>query len=139
MSEFSPAVTIILDQLQANPDDFFGPLDSSLSYPKFNEIRKELSALATGALPKGEDHMPLWFLTEEERAALVDAYCHARRLRFDAEVTHKLLAPDMYKTPHVYAQKIGSQYGTALNTVTAAEGALDAHSYVLHKSVGATE
>lgn len=90
MSEFSPGVQIIIDQLANNPDEFFGPVDGSLSYPKFNELRKELTALSCGQVPREDIHPALWYLTQEEKDALIDAFTQARRLRFAAEVVFRL-------------------------------------------------
>ena len=97
MSELSPGVQIIIDQLAHNPDEFFGPVGSSISYPKFNELRKELTTLACGPVSREEFHPPLWYLTQEEKDALIDAFTQARRLRFDAEVVFKLHNDDENK------------------------------------------
>jgi hypothetical protein len=61
--------------------------------PKFSEVRDKLDNLLTEP-QDGHTHR-LWYLNEDEKAALLAAYKQARRERFEAKVFHTLLTkPD---------------------------------------------
>lgn len=95
-----PGVQILIDQLASNPDHFFGPLGENHSLgmrsPKFAYQRHAIERELLDLRPhEGEEVRPkglgvLWFLTDEERAALLAAFAEARRLRFDAEIITRL-------------------------------------------------
>lgn len=94
MSNLSAGVQILIDQLKENPDQFFGPLNQDNSripdYPKFHGWRQIIEDELVGIdyrsdrINKRLAHT--WFLSEEEKAALADAFLLAKRQRFDAEI-----------------------------------------------------
>jgi len=89
------SVQVIIERLKTNPEDFFGGLeDTKLRHlsPKFSTIREKLDDLL---LEKTEHPHRLWYLNEDEKLALLEAYKQARRERFEAKVFHTLLTkPD---------------------------------------------
>lgn len=98
MSNLSAGVQILIDQLKENPDAFFGPLryDAREGYisPKFSGWRQVIEEEIIG-IDSGKDRVrralpATWFLSEDEKEALADAYLMARRQRFDAEIIHTL-------------------------------------------------
>lgn len=94
----SPGVQILIDQLKDNPDAFFGPIthDPREGYlaPRFHgwrqAIEEELVGLEVQRLQIKRPMPSTWFLTDEEKAALVEAYTEAKRQRFDAQVIYEL-------------------------------------------------
>jgi hypothetical protein len=88
------AVHVIIERLKTNPEDFFGDLQGdrrtySGSFPKFQDIIEKLDDLLTD---KHDGHIHrLWYLTDAEKLALIEAYKEARRARFEANVFHTLL------------------------------------------------
>lgn len=108
MSNVRPGVQILIDQLANNPDEFFGPVqdrDSMLvgiRTGKFSSwkaiIEEELIPGARYSQEKAARSYT-WFMTDEEKAALAEAYIEARKTRFDAEMItllmHKLEDPNV--------------------------------------------
>jgi hypothetical protein len=85
------SVQVIIERLKTNPEDFFGGMEGRLigrHAPKFNVIREKLDDLL---LEKTEHPHRLWYLNEDEKLALLEAYKQARRERFEAKVFHTLL------------------------------------------------
>ena len=101
MSNLSAGVQILVTQLKENPDAFFGPIESDprsiFSNPKFNgwriAIEEEVIGIASEALRVKQPLPTTWFLTDEEKAALADAYRQAKRERFDAGIIYTLNRP----------------------------------------------
>jgi len=102
MSNLNDAVRLIIERLKTNPDDFWGELDhdpySPKQSPKFRGIARDIEECLLGVMSDGnlvrdrDSRKPMWFLTDEERKALCDAYTEAKRERFTAEIFHTLLA-----------------------------------------------
>lgn len=119
MNKLSAGVQILLTQLKENPDAFFGPIthDHREGYvsPKFagwrQAIEEELIGLDVQRLQVKRPLPATWFLSDEEKEALADAYTLAKRERFDAEIIFALNAPP--EEPQKYAQ-VGSQYAANL-------------------------
>ena len=88
------AVQVIIERLKTNPEDFFGeiaPKRVSRVSPRFEEITQKLDDLIA---EKNVGHIHrLWFLDEDEKDALIEAYREARRARFEAKTFHELLSP----------------------------------------------
>ena len=85
------SVQVIIERLKSHPEDFFGDADSRGRMPKFQGIAEKLDDLLSHK-QDGFIHR-LWFLNDDEKAALLDAYKEARRARFEAQVFHDLLTP----------------------------------------------
>ena len=86
------SVQVIIERLKTNPEDFFGDMEGRLigrHAPKFNDVREKLDNLLTEP-QDGHTHR-LWYLNEDEKLALLEAYKEARRERFEAKVFHTLL------------------------------------------------
>jgi hypothetical protein len=85
------SVQVIIERLKSHPEDFFGDMEGRLigrHAPKFNDVREKLDDLLS---EKTEHPHRLWYLNEDEKAALLAAYKEARRARFEAKVFHILL------------------------------------------------
>jgi hypothetical protein len=99
------SVQVVIERLKTNPEDFFGDMSTGLTIrptPKFQGIAEKLDDLLSHK-QEGFIHR-LWFLNEDEREALLDAYKEARRARFEAQVFHTLLTkqePEEYPTAAV--------------------------------------
>jgi hypothetical protein len=89
--EMMQAVQVIIERLKTNPEDFFGDLDDGRpQHVKFGELASKIDDLLT---EKQDGHIHrLWYLTEDEKVALIDAYREARRARFEAKTFHQLLS-----------------------------------------------
>jgi hypothetical protein len=86
------SVQVIIERLKSHPEDFFGDMEGRLigrHAPKFNDVREKLDNLLTEP-QDGHTHR-LWYLNEDEKLALLEAYKQARRERFEAKVFHTLL------------------------------------------------
>ena len=86
------SVQVIIERLKTHPEDFFGDMEGRLigrHAPKFNDIREKLDNLLTD--PQDGSVYRLWYLNEDEKLALLEAYKQARRERFEAKVFHTLL------------------------------------------------
>ena len=105
MNKLSAGVQILIDQLKTNPEEFFGPLvdpDENYAIPRSHatpKFRRWATAIEDDLLKIDDPREKLkptmgrtWFLTEEEKSALLQAYTEARRVRFDAEVVAALYA-----------------------------------------------
>ena len=118
------AVTILIERMRTHPEDFFGPVgvnDGRLGLrafteqrnPKFRAIAQQIEKFIIGNAKMSEaDYAPtpLWFLSDEERAALAVAYTDARRTRFIAETIHTMMSKDVpveQDTPTVIGQAHG--------------------------------
>ena len=85
------SVQVIIERLKSHPEDFFGDADYRGRMPKFQGIAEKLDDLLSHK-QEGFIHR-LWFLNEDEKTALLEAYKEARRARFEAQVFHDLLSP----------------------------------------------
>ena len=86
------SVQVIIERLKSHPEDFFGDLnDGRPQHVKFGELASKLDDLLT-VKRDGEIHR-LWYLNEDEKAALLEAYKETRRARFEAKIFHQLLSP----------------------------------------------
>ena len=87
------SVQVIIERLKSHPEDFFGDVVEGRLIgryaPKFNTIREKLDDLLTD--PQDGRVYRLWYLNEDEKLALLEAYKQARRERFEAKVFHTLL------------------------------------------------
>ena len=84
------SVQVIIERLKTHPEDFFGDMEGRLigrHAPKFNDVREKLDDLLS---EKTEHPHRLWYLNEDEKLALLEAYKQARRERFEAKVFHTL-------------------------------------------------
>ena len=86
------SVQVIIERLKSNPEDFFGYDGPHVGIPKFRNVVAKLDDLLIDKHDAGHIHR-LWFLEPEEKAALIEAYKEARRVRFEAQVFHDLLTP----------------------------------------------
>lgn len=127
MSNLSAGVQILVTQLKENPDAFFGPIESDprsiFSSPKFSgwrvAIEEEVLGIASEAVRVKQPLPTTWFLTDEEKAALADAYRQAKRERFDADIIYTLNRPkeDEVETYRTIAGQYQNQLAKAM-TVT---------------------
>ena len=84
------SVQVIIERLKSHPEDFFGDLnDGRPQHVRFGELASKLDDLLT-AKRDGDIHR-LWYLNEDEKAALLEAYKEARRARFESKIFHQLL------------------------------------------------
>jgi hypothetical protein len=61
---------------------------------KFRAEALQIERHIIGAKDKDDtSYDAYWFLTQEEKNALRSAYTEARRVRFDADILHALMAP----------------------------------------------
>lgn len=125
MSNLNEAVCLIIERLKTDPEDFWGPIAHDNPYvpgasPKFRGIARDIEECLLGVVSEGalirdrDSRKPLWFLTDEERKALCDAYTEAKRERFTAEIFHTLLTqpeedqPIKFRTQGKYANVVGA-------------------------------
>jgi hypothetical protein len=121
MSNLSAGVQILVTQMKENPDAFFGPIThdprEGYSAPRFHgwrqAIEEELIGLEVQRLQIKRPLPSTWFLNDEEKAALVEAYTEAKRQRFDAEIVYGLNRPAeelestlVYKTANRYTTNL---------------------------------
>ena len=119
MSNLSAGVQILVTQMKENPDAFFGPIDhdpyTPYTNPKFagwrQAIEEELIGVDTQKVQIKRNLSATWFLSDEEKEALTDAYLLAKRQRFDAETIYAMNRPP--QEPQEYAQ-VASQYSANL-------------------------
>jgi hypothetical protein len=97
------SVQVIIERLKTNPEDFFGDADHRGRMPKFQGIAEKLDDLLAHK-QEGFIHR-LWFLNEDEKEALIEAYREARRARFEAQVFHDLLSPQEEKELNVITRR----------------------------------
>lgn len=101
MSNLSAGVQILVTQMKENPDAFFGSIDhdpyTPYVNPKFGSWRNAIEEEILGVEPNKERlrrALPAtWFLSDEEKEALADAYLLAKRERFDAEIIYAMNRP----------------------------------------------
>ena len=100
------SVQVIIERLKSHPEDFFGDVVEGRLIgrhaPKFNTIREKLDDLLTD--PQDGKVYRLWYLNEDEKLALLEAYKQARRERFEAKVFHTLLTKP--EEPDVRTERI---------------------------------
>ena len=121
MSNLSAGVQILVTQMKENPDAFFGPIthDPREGYlaPRFHgwrqAIEEELIGLDVQRLQVKRPLPATWFLNEEEKAALVQAYTEAKRQQFDAQVIYQLNAP-VEEAQSTLVYKTANRYTTNL-------------------------
>ena len=121
MSNLSAGVQILVTQMKENPDAFFGPIDhdpyTPNANPKFagwrNAIEEELIGLDVQRLQVKRPQPATWFMSDEEKKALADAYLLAKRERFDAEIIYAMNKPQeepqdtlIYKTANRYTTNL---------------------------------
>ena len=120
MSNLRPGIQILIDQLASNPEEFFGRLEDATTntlrlnviHGKFVNWRSIIESELIPGVRRSEDREVrpnTWFLTDDERVALVEAYTEARRVRFDAEIISALTAePERVSTAPsgFYAQEV---------------------------------
>lgn len=129
------SVQVIIERLKTNPEDFFGGLeDTKLRHlsPKFSTIREKLDDLL---LEKTEHPHRLWYLNEDEKLALLEAYKQARRERFEAKVFHTLLTkPDEAELNLVTRQhpKMGKQLMQGPSSIIAPQNMIKAATKILN-------
>ena len=126
------AVHILIERMKTNPEDFFGDADAPhlMRSPKFGDITEKLDDLLAGddGKVKSKSFHRLWFLSADEQTALLDAYKEARRVRFEAQIIHRLFAsPDeqeqetmKYKSQGRYATSLGASMKATAGTVIGA-------------------
>lgn len=120
------AVQMLIARMQTHPEDFFGalePLNQPKALrmqrepnPKFRFLAMQIERHIVGSKDRDESSAdPLWHLTAAERDALRIAYTEARRVRFDAEVIHTLLAEQEAEPDYdQYASALTSNLATRL-------------------------
>lgn len=122
------SVQVIIERLKTHPEDFFGDLEEvkslSIRQPKFSGIVSKLDDLI---LEKTEHPHRLWFLNEDEQAALIEAYKEARRARFEAKVFHTLLTTSEPQEANTVTYKTQGRYHP--HTGKALMDAADSGSY----------
>ena len=109
------SVQVIIERLKSHPEDFFGDMEGRLigrHAPKFNDVREKLDNLLTEP-QDGHTHR-LWYLNEDEKAALLAAYKQARRERFEAKVFHTLLTTPEPQETSTVTQRYHPHTGKAM-------------------------
>ena len=124
MSNLSAGVQILVTQLKENPDAFFGPIApdprSPFLNPKFSgwriAIEEEILGMASEEV-RVKRGPTTWFMTDEEKAALADAYRQAKRERFDANIIYTLNSPpeDGVEKYRAITGQYQHQLATAMN------------------------
>lgn len=108
------SVQIIIERLKTHPEDFFGEISDrqglGMPRPKFYDITDKIDNLLTHP-QEGHTHR-LWYLTDTERLALIEAYKEARRARFEAKVFHQLLTPQEKEEASTVTYKTAGRYNT---------------------------
>jgi hypothetical protein len=121
------SVQLIIERLKTHPEDFFGEVSDrqglGLPRPKFYDITDKIDNLLSHP-QEGHVHR-LWYLTDTERLALIEAYKEARRARFEAKVFHTLLTKQepeetstvTYKTVNRYHPHTGKPLMQGSNVI----------------------
>ena len=131
MSNLSAGVQILVTQMKENPDAFFGPIDhdpyTPYVNPKFGSWRSAIEEEILGVEPNKERlrrALPAtWFLSDEEKEALADAYLLAKRERFDAEIIYAMNKPQEEPQKIVQyseAMRLGASGTLSIGTTTTA-------------------
>ena len=106
------SIQVIIERLKSNPEDFFGEISDrqglGLPRPKFYDITDKIDNLLTH--PQDGHVHRLWYLTDAERIALLDAYKEARRSRFEAKVFHTLLTAQEPEETNTVTYKATNRY-----------------------------
>jgi len=134
------SVQVIIERLKTNPEDFFGDIEGRLigrHAPKFNDVREKLDNLLTD--PQDGSVYRLWYLNEDEKLALLEAYKQARRERFEAKVFHTLLTAQepeerstvTYKATNRYDPHTGKPLMQGPTTMIAPKNMLAAATKIL--------
>jgi len=109
------SVQVIIERLKTHPEDFFGDLNDGRPQPvKFGELASKLDDLLT-VKRDGEIHR-LWYLNEDEKAALLEAYKETRRARFEAKIFHQLLSSQEVQEVRTVTQRYHPHTGKPLMT-----------------------
>ena len=120
------AVQMLIARMQTHPEDFFGELGPlnlpktlrirNENNPKFRYLAVQIERHIVGAKDRDESSADsLWHLTAAEREALRVAFTEARRVRFDAEVIHTMLAEQEAEPDYgQYASALTSNLATSL-------------------------
>lgn len=119
MSNLRPGVQILIDQMANNPDEFFGPVGESKGLSiRRNKFATWAAVIENELIPgarlerEKEGRSYIWFLSDEEKAALAEAYTEARKVRFDAEIVFAMAdkpAADPYAdVTTAYATNLGA-------------------------------
>jgi hypothetical protein len=133
----NPDIQIIIDRLKSHPEDFFETVEASISAnirsPRLEYLermmRREFAPRREDEVRPKVETRDLWFLTDDERAALRNAYIEAVRNRFTASVVFNIMRPDTevetetlkYRASGRYAQQLGA---SMMNTKNVAAGAI---------------
>lgn len=81
--ELCAGVKMLIERMQTNPDDFeYGG--------KLHGYRNTIEEV----LSNPPSHQPMWFLSDVEKKALIDAYKEMHKVRFTAGVVQSILAPE---------------------------------------------
>ena len=116
------SVQVIIERLKTHPEDFFGDLQSDRrtyqgTFPKFQDITEKLDNLLTD--PQDGNIYRLWYLNEDEKLALLEAYKEARRARLEANVFHTLLTkPEEEPSTTTYTANLAKSMMNAKHQVT---------------------
>lgn len=147
MSNLSQGVQILIERLKTHPEDFFGEIGNRYrglekNSPRFTGVEHRLAEMVNDKLSARMDTSrpsPYWFMTDEERTALIAAYTEACRLRFDAEMVHQLLTkpeePDYGVAAAQYGQNLVSSLKTSQNAIKASvlnTAFTNTEGYVVH-------
>ena len=137
------SVQVIIERLKTNPEDFFGDVVEGRLIgrhaPKFNTIREKLDDLLTD--PQDGKVYRLWYLNEDEKLALLEAYKEARRERFEAKVFHTLLTAQepeerstvTYKATNRYDPHTGKPLMQGPTTMVVPQNMLAAATKILNE------
>jgi hypothetical protein len=132
-------VQILIDQMANNPDDFFGPVGESKGLSiRRNKFATWASVIENELIPgarlerEKEGRSYIWFLSDEEKAALAEAYTEARKVRFDAEIVFAM-ADKPVADPYA---DIGSVYATNLGANIAAVNAQYTNNLMAENTIG---
>lgn len=81
--ELCDGVKMLIERMQTNPDDFeYGG--------KLHGYRNTMEEV----LSNPPSHQPMWFLSDVEKKALIDAYTKMHKQIFTAGVVQSILAPE---------------------------------------------
>jgi hypothetical protein len=81
--EICDGVKMLIERMQNNPEDF----EYGGSMTGYSNTMEDI-------LRNPKDHQPLWFLSDAEKKALVNAYKEMHKTRFTAGVVQSILAPE---------------------------------------------
>lgn len=81
--ELCDGVKMLIERMQTNPEDF----DYDGKLQAYSNTMEDI-------LRNPKDYQPLWFLSDVEKKALIDAYRDTHRARFTAGVVQSIFAPE---------------------------------------------